>query len=94
MRLFPEFLKVVLNIFIFHNLIAGWRRGLLKRGLIFCIKSIDLREVLIVRGSSMHQSKNRYYLGLAQTYKVELFANIDFGYKLITFAVKSSNLDV
>ena len=42
------FLKPVLNIFILRNLIVGWRRGLLMRGLIFCIKSIDLGEVLLV----------------------------------------------
>ena len=35
------------------------------------------------------KSKNWYYLGAPQTYKVEL-ANIVFGYKPINFAVKSS----
>ena len=94
MRLFPEFLKLVLNIFILHNLITGWVRRLLKRGLIFWIKSIDWGEALIVRGSSIHQSKNWYYLGSFQTYRLELFASIDFGHKLITFAVQGSNLDV
>ena len=53
---FPEFrktksfLKPVLNIFILGNLIARWVRGLLKKGLVFCIKSLDLRGVLIVGG--------------------------------------------
>ena len=45
-----SFLKPVLNIFILGNLIARWVRGLLKKGLVFCIKSIDLRGVLIVGG--------------------------------------------
>ena len=27
-----------------------WGRGLLKRGLVFCIKSVDLGEVLMVAG--------------------------------------------
>ena len=36
------------KIFILRNLIVGWGRGLLKRGLVFCIKSIDLGEMLIV----------------------------------------------
>ena len=87
MHLFPEFLKLVLNIFILHNLITGWVRRLLKRGLIFWIKSIDLEEVLIVILSSIHQSKNWYYLGSFRTYRLELFASIDFGYKLIANAV-------
>ena len=45
-----SFLKPALNIFILCNLIIEWGRGLLKRGLAFCIKSIDLGKVLIVGG--------------------------------------------
>ena len=40
------------------------------------------------KGSSIHKSKSWYYLGLFQIYKVELFANIVFGYKPITLVVK------
>ena len=35
-----------------------------------------------------------YYLGAFQTFKVGLFAKIVFGYKPLTFFVKSSSLDV
>ena len=42
----------------------------------------------------IHQSKCWYYLGPFQTFKVELFAKISFGYKPSTFFVKISNLDV
>ena len=49
-----SFLKPVLNIFILRNLILGWGRWLLTRGLVFCIKSIDLGELLIVVESSIH----------------------------------------
>ena len=69
-------------------------RELLKRGLVFCIKSIDLEEVLKVGESMIHQSKCWYYLGPFQTFKAELFAKIVFGYKPLTFFVKNSNLDV
>ena len=37
-----SFLKPFLNIFILGNLIIGSCEGLLKKGLVFCIKSIDL----------------------------------------------------
>ena len=43
-------------------------RGLLKRGLAFRIKSIDLGEVLIIVGSRIRQSKSWSYLGPFQTY--------------------------
>ena len=51
---FPEFqqnryfLNPVLNIFILDNLIVGWVEGDTKTRLVFCIKSIDSGEVLIV----------------------------------------------
>ena len=35
-----------------------------------------------------------YYLGSFRTSKAEIFAKIVFGYKPLTFFVKSSNLDV
>ena len=46
------FLKPVLNIFILGNLIVGWGEGVIKEGLVFCMKPIDLGEVSKVRGSS------------------------------------------
>ena len=42
-----RFLKPVFKFFILRNLIVGWGKGLLKRGLVFCIKSTDLDEGLI-----------------------------------------------
>ena len=49
-----------------------WGRGLLTRGLVLCIKSIDLvDDVLIVGSSRIHQSKSWYYLETFQT--VNLF---------------------
>ena len=41
----------------------GGERWLLRKGLIFCIKSIDLKEVLIdliVGGSRIHQNEDLY----------------------------------
>ena len=49
---------------------------------------------IFIRGSTIHQTKSWYYLGLLQISKVELFAKIAFGFKSITFFVKSSKLDV
>ena len=43
-------LKPVLNIYVLGNLIVGWGGGLIKRGLLFCIKSIDSGKVLTVEG--------------------------------------------
>ena len=52
------FLKPDFDIFIFRNLIVGWGRWLLKKGLLFCIRSVDSGEMVIVRGSSIHKSKS------------------------------------
>ena len=56
------------------NCTVGGGRGLLQRGLVLCIKSIDLEDVLKVGESRIHQSKRWYYLGPFQTFEVELFA--------------------
>ena len=69
-------------------------RGLLKRELVFCIKYIELEEVLKVGESNIHHSKSWYYLGPFQTLKVELFTKTIFGYKPLTYFAKSSNFDV
>ena len=42
----------------------------------------------------IHQGKCWYYLEPFQTFKAELFAKIPFGFKPLTFFVKSSSLDV
>ena len=89
-----SFLKPILNIIVLRNLIAGWERGLLKRGLAFCIKYIDLEEILKVGESSIHQSKSWYYLRLFKTFKVELLAKAIFGYKPLNYFAKSYSLDV
>ena len=68
-----SFLKPVLNVFILHNSIVGWRRGLLKKGLVSYTKSIDLEKVLIVGRRRIHQRKSWYYFGPFQTSKAELF---------------------
>ena len=57
---------------------------LLQRGLVFCVKSLDLVEVLIF-GGMIHQSKSCYSLGPSQTSKVDFFAEIVFGCKPLTF---------
>ena len=46
------------------------------------------------QGPTIHQSKCWYYLGPLQTLKAELFAKIVFGYKPLTFSVKTFSLDV
>ena len=69
-----SFLKPVLNNFnlgSFITIIVIWGRGLLMRGLVLCIKSIDLGDILIVGSSRIHQSKSWYYLETFQT--VNLF---------------------
>ena len=71
-----SFLNPVLNIFILRNLIVWLGGRLLKRGLVFCILSIDLEEGLIVGRSTIHEAKSWYYLGPFQTFKVEIFAKI------------------
>ena len=71
-----SFLKPVLNIFILRNLNVWLGGRLLKRGLVFCILSTDLGEVLIVGRSTIHEAKSWYYLGPFQTFKVETFAKI------------------
>ena len=43
-------LKPVLNIYVLGNLIVGRGRGLIKRELVFCIKSVDSGKVLTVEG--------------------------------------------
>ena len=42
----------------------------------------------------IHQSKSRYYLGPSQTFKVDFFTKIVYGYKPLTIFLKISNLDV
>ena len=44
------FLNPILNIFVLRNLIVGWDEGIIKEGLVFCIKSINLEDVLIAGG--------------------------------------------
>ena len=51
-----SFLKLALNIFILRK----YLQELLKRGLLLCIKSIDLGDVLIVGRSRIHQNKIIY----------------------------------
>ena len=63
-----SFLKPALNI-VLRTVIAGWGRGLLNRWLVFCIKYIDLGEVLKVGESTINQSKSWYYLGTFQIFK-------------------------
>ena len=64
-----SFLKPVFKTFILHNLIIGWEQDVAKRGLVFCIKSIDLGEVF--EDNLIHQNKTWYYLGPFQISKVK-----------------------
>ena len=59
--------------------------GLLKRGLVFCIKFIDLAEMLIFGGGGIHQIKDWYYLEPSQISKVEVFAAMNFFCKKLQF---------
>ena len=68
--------------------------GIIKEGLLSCIKSIDLGRALIVGGSKIYRSKSWHCLGPPQSSKLELFAKIVFHCKPLTFFAKSSNLDV
>ena len=45
-----SFLKSVLNICMLRDLIVGWGKRVIKEGLVFCIRSLDLGEMLIVGG--------------------------------------------
>ena len=45
-----SFLKSFLNMCVLGNLIVGWGERVIKTGLVFCIKSIDLVEALIFGG--------------------------------------------
>ena len=45
-----SFQKPVLNICVLGNLTVGWGEWVIKEGVAFCIKSIDLVEVLLFRG--------------------------------------------
>ena len=64
---------------------------LLKRGLVFCNKYLDLGVNIFRR---IHESKIWYSLGPSQTSKVDFFAEILFGCKSLTFFVKGCNLEV
>ena len=89
------FIKLILNIVILRNLIVVWGRGLLKTGLVFCIRQIHrFRAGVKSWGGRIHQNKSRYHLRHFQTSKVKPFAKIVLDYKLLTFFVKSSKLDV
>ena len=84
------FLKPVLNIFIFYILRVQLRRGLSKRELLFCIKSIDTGDVLIFGRRRIHQSKNWYYLGHLRS--MFFFAKIFFSCQLLTSFCKKLQL--
>ena len=79
-----SFSKPVLYFFILRNSIVKWGKGVIKVGDVFCIKSIDLGEALMVWESRIHQNKSWNYLGPFQISKVKLFAKIVFGYKPLT----------
>ena len=76
-----SFLRPVLNTCILGNMIVGWLSGFLKRGLVFCIKSIDLVEALIF----WREEFIKVRIGIIQTSKAE----IAFGYKPLTFYWKA-----
>ena len=86
-------LKLVLNICILGNLIVGWGERVIKEGVGILHQIYRFGGGVNIWGSGIPESKSWYYLGPSQTSKVEFFAEIVFGYKPLTFFVKSSNLD-
>ena len=68
-----SFLKPILNIFILGNLIVGWGEGAIKEGTGILHQIYRFKGGVNSWGSRIHQSKSRYYLGLSQTAKVEMF---------------------
>ena len=89
-----SFLKLVLNICIIGNLVVGWGEWVIKGGAGIPHQIDRFSRGVNLWGSRAHQGKSWYYLGPSQTSKVESLAEIVFGYKPLTFFVKSSNLDV
>ena len=80
-----SFLKPVLNIFILGNYIVGWEKGVIKERAGILHQIYRFRGGVNSWGSRIHQTKSWYFLGPFQTSKVELFAEIVFGYKPLTF---------
>ena len=83
-----SFLKPVSNC-ILSNLIVGRGGAVIKEG-----TGIQHQIFRFSGGVNIldriHQSKSWYSLGPSQTSKVDLFAEIVFGYKLLTFIVKAT----
>ena len=90
-----SFLKPVLNIFILCNVIVEWGRGgesLVRRRLVFCMKSIGLGEMLIVAETRIHQEKVGIIQGPSKHLRFKLFVKIVFGCKLLTLFRKKLRL--
>ena len=66
--------------------------GVIKEGLLSCVKSIDLGRALIVGGGKIYRSKSWHCLGPPQSSKLELFAKIVFGCYPLTFFCKKLQL--
>ena len=89
-----QFSKTALSVFLLRKLIVEWWEVVIKEGTSILHQIFKFRGGANSWGSRIHQNKNWYYLGHFQTSKVELFVKVAFGYKPLTFFVKSSKLDV
>ena len=79
-----SFLNSVLNICILGNLIVGWGVRVIKEGVGTLYQIYRFNGSVNIWGNRIHQSKSWYYLGHPQTSKMEFFAEIVFGKKLLT----------
>ena len=79
-----SFLNSVLNICILGNLIVGWGVRVIEERVGTLYQIYRFNGGVNIWGNRIHQSKSWYYLGHPQTSKVEFFAEIVFGKKLLT----------
>ena len=84
-----SFLKPVLNTCILGNIIVGWGVWVVKEGAGILHQIYKFSGGFNILGSRIHQSKSWYYLGPSKTSK----AQSAFGYRPLTFFIKSSNLN-
>ena len=71
-----SFLKSVLNICIFGDLIVGWGEQVIEEGVGILHRIYSCSARVNIWGNRIRQSKSWYYLGSSQTSKVDFFAEI------------------
>ena len=87
-----SFLKLVLTFCVLDNLIVGWSGWFIKEGAGILPQIFRFSGGVNVWGR-IYQIKSWYSLVPSQTSKVNFFAEIVFGCRLLTFFVKDYNLD-